>query len=103
MVGPSREHLRALLRACEALRNRVRQLVDANDRLMGPSAVSQIVTDAYRQLGATANWNLTEHIFVFVAAVNITDEIIYQRTADGIPIGFYENGPRSGIGARLRF
>lgn len=38
-----------------------------------------------------------------VAAVSITDEIIYQRTADGIPIGFYENGPRSGIGARLRF
>lgn len=31
-VGPSREDLRALLRACEALRNHVRQLVDANLR-----------------------------------------------------------------------
>ena len=32
VVGPSREDLRTLLRACEALRNHVRQLVDANLR-----------------------------------------------------------------------
>ncbi len=32
VVGPSREDLRALLRACEGLRNHVRQLVDANLR-----------------------------------------------------------------------
>lgn len=31
-VGPGREDLRALLRVCEALRNHVRQLVDANLR-----------------------------------------------------------------------
>jgi hypothetical protein len=31
-VGPSREDLRTLLRACEALRNHVRQIVDANLR-----------------------------------------------------------------------
>lgn len=64
---------------------------------------SQIVTDAYEQLDATANWNLTEDIAVFVAAVNITNEVIFQRTDDGIPIGFYENGPRYSIGARVKF
>lgn len=31
-IGPSREDLRVLLRACEALRNHVRQLVDVNLR-----------------------------------------------------------------------
>jgi hypothetical protein len=32
VVGPSREDLKALLRTCEALRNHVRQLIDANLR-----------------------------------------------------------------------
>lgn len=32
VVGPSREDLRTLLRACEALRNHVRQLIEANHR-----------------------------------------------------------------------
>lgn len=31
-TGPSRDELRALLRACEALRDHVRQLLDANLR-----------------------------------------------------------------------
>jgi len=35
VVGPSREDLRALLRACEGLRDHVRQLVDANLRSWG--------------------------------------------------------------------
>jgi hypothetical protein len=32
---------------------------------------SQIVTDAYKQFDVTSNWNLTEDMSVFVAAVNI--------------------------------
>jgi hypothetical protein len=32
VVGPSRDDLKTLLRACEALRNHVRQLIDANLR-----------------------------------------------------------------------
>lgn len=32
VVGPSREDLKTLLRACEGLRNHVRQLIDANLR-----------------------------------------------------------------------
>lgn len=35
VIGPSRDDLRALLRACEGLRNHVRQLVDANLRSWG--------------------------------------------------------------------
>ncbi|MET0498647.1 MAG: TonB-dependent receptor [Steroidobacteraceae bacterium] len=64
---------------------------------------SQIVTDAYRQLDATASWNLNDDISVFLSAVNLTNEIIFQRTDDGIPVGFYENGARYGLGARVKF
>jgi iron complex outermembrane receptor protein len=64
---------------------------------------SQIVTDAYHQLDATASWNVTSNIALFATAVNITNEIIYQHTADGIPVGFYENGPRYSLGARAKF
>lgn len=39
---------------------------------------AQIVTDSYKQLDATANWNLTDDIWVYLAAVNITNEIIFQ-------------------------
>jgi hypothetical protein len=35
VVGPSRDDLKGLLRACEGLRNHVRQLVDANLRSWG--------------------------------------------------------------------
>lgn len=64
---------------------------------------SQIVTDAYEQLDATASWNLSEAVVIYATAVNLTNEVIYQRTDDGIPVGFYENGPRYSLGARLRF
>ena len=64
---------------------------------------SQIVTDAYQQVDATASWSLTEDVSVYLAAVNITNEVIFQRTDDGIPIGFYENGPRYSVGARVKF
>jgi iron complex outermembrane receptor protein len=64
---------------------------------------SQIVTDAYHQIDATANWNVTNGITLFATAVNITNEIIYMHTADGVPVGFYENGPRYSLGARAKF
>jgi len=64
---------------------------------------SQIVTDAYKQLDATASWNLTDDAALYFTAVNLTNEVIYQRTDDGIPVGFYENGPRYSIGARVKF
>lgn len=64
---------------------------------------SQIVTDAYRQLDATATFDLTQDVSLYFAAVNITNEVIYQRTDDGIPVGFYENGPRYSLGARFKF
>jgi iron complex outermembrane receptor protein len=64
---------------------------------------SQVVTDAYHQIDATASWNVTHDLAIYANAVNITNEIIYQHTADGIPVGFYENGPRYSIGARFKF
>lgn len=64
---------------------------------------SQIVTDAYQQLDASATWNVTQGASVYISAVNITNEVIFQHTADGIPVGFYENGPRYSLGARVKF
>jgi iron complex outermembrane receptor protein len=64
---------------------------------------SQIVTDAYRQLDATASFDLTPDVSLYFAAVNLTNEVIFQRTDDGIPVGFYENGPRYSLGARFKF
>jgi iron complex outermembrane recepter protein len=64
---------------------------------------SQIVTDAYKQLDATASFDLTRDVSLYFAAVNLTNEVIFQRTVDGIPVGFYENGPRYSLGARFKF
>jgi iron complex outermembrane receptor protein len=64
---------------------------------------SQIVTDAYHQVDATASWNITPELAVYANAVNIFNEIIYMHTVDGFPIGFYENGPRYSVGARFEF
>ncbi|MFV8782353.1 TonB-dependent receptor [Microbulbifer sp. SA54] len=69
----------------------------------GLTSGSQLVTDKYDQWDATANWMASENVDVFFTAVNLTNEIIYMRTADGIPVGFYENGPRYSLGARLSF
>ncbi|MFC6632798.1 TonB-dependent receptor [Microbulbifer taiwanensis] len=69
----------------------------------GLTSGSQLVTDEYDQWDATANWTVTDNVDVFLTAVNLTNEIINMRTADGIPVGFYENGPRYSLGARLSF
>ncbi|NIB44212.1 TonB-dependent receptor [Pseudomaricurvus alkylphenolicus] len=65
---------------------------------------SQRVIAAYDQWDATFNWNATDNIDVFVTAVNLTNEVIYQTTSDGIPgWGFYENGRRFSAGLRMNF
>ena len=69
----------------------------------GLTSGSQLVTDEYDQWDATANWSITDQVSLFFTAVNLTNEIIYQRTDDGIPVGFYENGARYSVGARLQF
>jgi iron complex outermembrane receptor protein len=69
----------------------------------GLTSGSQLVTDKYDQWDATANWDITDQFNLFMTAVNITNEVIYMRTADGIPVGFYENGPRYSLGLRFNF
>ncbi|RZA06604.1 MAG: TonB-dependent receptor, partial [Moraxellaceae bacterium] len=69
----------------------------------GLTSGSQLVTDAYSQWDATANYELNENVKLFFTAVNITNEVIHQHTADGIPVGFYENGQRYSLGARFQF
>jgi iron complex outermembrane receptor protein len=64
---------------------------------------SQIVTDAYHQVDATASYNATDELTFYATAVNITNEVIHMHTADGVPVGFYENGPRYSVGARFKF
>ncbi len=69
----------------------------------GLTSGSQLVTDKYDQWDASANWDVTDQFNLFMTAVNITNEVIYQRTSDGLPVGFYENGPRYSLGLRYRF
>ncbi|WP_179957693.1 TonB-dependent receptor [Exilibacterium tricleocarpae] len=64
---------------------------------------SQIATDDYDQWDATFTWQATNQVDIFLSAVNITNEVIYQSTSDGIPVGFYENGSRFSLGARLQY
>ncbi|WP_417624905.1 TonB-dependent receptor [Paremcibacter congregatus] len=63
----------------------------------------QLSTAPYDQFDATATWHATDQVDVFMNAVNITNEVIFQRTNDGIPVGFYENGPRYSVGVRFRY
>lgn len=69
----------------------------------GLTSGSQLVTSAYDQWDATADWSVTEQITLFMTAVNVTNEVIYQHTDDGIPVGFYENGARYSLGAKVKF
>jgi iron complex outermembrane receptor protein len=69
----------------------------------GLTSGSQLVTSDYDQWDATADWAVTEQVTLFATAVNITNEVIYQHTDDGIPVGFYENGARYSLGAKVKF
>ena len=64
---------------------------------------SQQVTDNYDQWDLTMNYAATENIEIFATGVNLTNEIISIATKDGVPVGFYENGARYTLGARVKF
>lgn len=64
---------------------------------------SQLVTSDYDQWDATADWAVNDQITLFLTAVNLTNEVIYTHTDDGIPVGFYENGARYSLGVRAKF
>lgn len=69
----------------------------------GLTSGSQLVTSDYDQWDATADWAITDEVTLFLTGVNLTNEVIYQHTADGIPVGFYENGARYSVGVRAKF
>lgn len=62
---------------------------------------SQDVTEAYDQWDASFHWQLSEVLSASVEAVNLMNEVVYYRTANGIPQGIYENGRRLSLGLRL--
>ncbi|WP_193161483.1 TonB-dependent receptor [Microbulbifer hainanensis] len=66
-------------------------------------AGSQSETAAYRQWDASVQWPLTSYLTLSAEAINLTDEVIYIRSASGIPQGFYENGRRFLLGLRLEY
>ncbi|MFG6490267.1 TonB-dependent receptor [Roseateles sp. BYS78W] len=63
----------------------------------------QVVNAAYGQWDASASWDVTNKVTVYASAVNLNNEVIRSNTADGIPIGVYENGARYSIGVRAKF
>ncbi|WP_346837287.1 TonB-dependent receptor [Microbulbifer sp. SAOS-129_SWC] len=66
-------------------------------------AGSQSETAAYRQWDASLQWPLSSYLTLSANAVNLTDEVIYIRSASGIPQGFYENGRRFLVGLQLDY
>ncbi len=63
----------------------------------------QVVNAAYGQWDASASYDITPKLTVYASAVNLNNEVIRSNTADGLPIGVYENGARFGIGLRAKF
>ncbi len=64
---------------------------------------TQDETNAYQQWDFTAAWNAAAFASLYIEAINLTNEVIYYRTANDIPQGLYENGRRFAAGVRLRF
>jgi iron complex outermembrane receptor protein len=64
---------------------------------------TQDETNAYQQWDLTTTWQATEHTSIYLEGINLTNEVIYYRTANDIPQGLYENGRRFTLGVRLRF
>lgn len=64
---------------------------------------SQDETNGYQQWDFSASYAVTDKASFYLEGVNLTDEVIYYRTANDIPQGLYENGRRFSLGARLRF
>ncbi len=69
----------------------------------GEVSGSQTKNAAYGQWDLTSNVNIGDMFEIFFTGVNLTNEIVKTTTSDGLPIGFYENGPRYSIGARFKF
>ena len=63
----------------------------------------QDVTSAYGQWDASASWDITPKISLYLTAVNITNEVIRTNTTDGLPVGVYENGARYSVGLKAKF
>lgn len=64
---------------------------------------SQDETNAYAQWDFTAAWRPNDHLSFYAEGVNLTNEVIYYRTANNIPQGLYENGRRFFVGLRVRY
>lgn len=63
----------------------------------------QDVTSAYGQWDASASWDITPKISLYLTAVNIGNEVIRTNTTDGLPVGVYENGARYSVGVKAKF
>ena len=63
----------------------------------------QDITSAYGQWDANANYDITNHLSLFVTAVNLNNEFVRTNTTAGIPVGNYENGSRYSLGLRGKF
>ncbi len=64
---------------------------------------TQDETNAYQQWDFSAAWSPVSFASFYIEAINLTNEVIYYRTANDIPQGLYENGRRFAAGVRLRF
>lgn len=64
---------------------------------------TQDETNAYQQWDFTAAWKPVSITSFYIEAINLTNEVIYYRTANDIPQGLYENGRRFAAGVRLGF
>ncbi len=64
---------------------------------------SQNITEAYEQWDASANWAVNKHFSLSLQAVNLLNETVHFRTAEGLPQGLYENGSRYVIGFRYHY
>jgi len=63
----------------------------------------QDVTSAYGQWDASASWDITPKVSLYLTAVNIGNAVIRTNTTDGLPVGVYENGARYSLGVKAKF
>ena len=66
-------------------------------------AGSQTETAAYEQWDASLQWRFNDIISLSLKAINLGDEVIYIRSANDVPRGFYENGRRFIVGLRMDY
>ncbi len=64
---------------------------------------TQDETNSYQQWDFSAGWTPVDYATFYIEGINLTNEVIYYRTANDIPQGLYENGRRFAMGVRLRF